>query len=220
MVIIGDSLGIPRETAPYEKTYTYLLKQKLPEWDIINNCIPGNTSRFQKRTVIGDIELYNPDVVVIHLGIADCAPRLFTINQRRIIDYLGTLNHSLQQGIIAFFSKHRYFFTSHFPKVYVKKEEFQENMTFLLNSICEVNALPIIINIAMPNPSTILRSYNIRKNIMDYNEILDRLSSNLIDVFSLGDKALLHDDHHLNYESNRYITNKVVKIVNAYGKNV
>ena len=211
MVIIGDSLGLPRQTLDYEKTYTYLLKEKLPDWDIINRCRAGNTTRFQlnEKYVLSDLKFLKPDVVVMQFGIADCAPRLFSINQRRLIEVIGYFNSSLQDGIINFFSKHRYFFTKVFPKVYVKKEEFKKNMRKLIVITKSLGAIPIVINIAASSLYTQKRSFGIFKNISDYNSIF--VSKEIIDVNSLGEEALLENDHHLNEKANVFITKKIME---------
>ncbi|MFR7464871.1 MAG: hypothetical protein ACLUVG_07640 [Phocaeicola vulgatus] len=80
IIFVGDSMGLPQEGCEYEDTY------------FINS---KNTKRliaflFFQRAMTSDglyelyesyIRHYNPDIVISHSGLTDCAPRL--INDRK-----------------------------------------------------------------------------------------------------------------------------------------
>lgn len=223
LVILGDSLGLATgiksvqtpDAVEYEETYPYLLKKSLPEWEIISTCKRSN--RIDKQASLqwlsDDIILYKPSVVVIHLGICDCAPRIFNRYESFI---LSNLPLYIREPITAFFSKHRYFFTKHFKKVYVKKMPFKSNMKKLINTICEINAFPILVSIADTNKRNKEKSYNYDKNIQEYNQILLELSKeyNLpyINMFEEGDRILLPDGIHLSTEGSKLLANKIFQI--------
>ena len=44
IVIITDSVGMPREDVPYEDSWIYLLKKEYPHADIIDRSARGTTS--------------------------------------------------------------------------------------------------------------------------------------------------------------------------------
>ena len=75
VLILTDSLGLPRtspENLAYEDTWCYSLKDK---YDVLQISIGGG--------VIGEIykqcqyyKGFKPDIVIIQMGIVDCAPRI------------------------------------------------------------------------------------------------------------------------------------------------
>ena len=80
VMIVTDSLSMPRPEIRYEDTWIYLLKQEFPQYDIIDR--PGRGSTTTRLVTEGGggvdlLETYMPDIVIIQLGMADCAPRLF-----------------------------------------------------------------------------------------------------------------------------------------------
>ena len=80
IVIISDSCALPREELPYEKTYFYLLKKFLPNYDIINTSTRGNTISNIIRNKDDYYLLYNPDILIVHIGIVDLYPRPYPNN--------------------------------------------------------------------------------------------------------------------------------------------
>ena len=86
IVIVSDSLSMPRPSEQpisllYEETYPYLLKKQLNnEYEIINRGRRSNTviDQCNDQNIFDDILYFYPKFVVVHLGICDCAPRLFS----------------------------------------------------------------------------------------------------------------------------------------------
>ncbi len=224
LVILGDSLGLPTgikntqtpDAIEYEETYPYLLQKLMPEWEIISTCKRSNRVDKQARQqwLFDDIIFYKPKVVVVHLGICDCAPRLFNRYESFI---LSNLPVSIRNPIITFFSGHRFFFTKHFRKVYVKKLPFKSHMEKIINTICKINSFPILVGIADTNKTNKQKSYNYDINIQKYNQILLKLSkkNNLayINMHEEGDRILLPDGIHLNKEGCKLLANKIFQIV-------
>lgn len=220
IVILGDSLGMPRpdEQPPveYEETYPYLLKQLLPEWEVLSACKRANHATKQGCTqyLYDDIIFIKPTAVVIHLGVVDCAPRLFN-NYEKII--LNKMPSVIRNKIIAFFSKHRKFFTRRFKKVYVNKKDFEKNIDKLIKTALESKATPILIGIADTNHENKEKSYGFSQNIIDYNAILLALAERhkiaFINMYDKGDKILLSDGIHLQPESHKLIANEIYKAI-------
>ncbi len=77
-LIVADSLSMPRKGIPYDDT-----------WPSILNCIRKDIHWIQRSQralnsnhIVGSLkedylEYYRPDIVILQIGIVDCAPRLF-----------------------------------------------------------------------------------------------------------------------------------------------
>lgn len=80
ILIITDSISIPRPGIPYEDTWIYHFKNEFTNCDIIDRPMRGGTtSRLVTEGGGGAdlLEFYMPDIVIIQMGYAECAPRLF-----------------------------------------------------------------------------------------------------------------------------------------------
>jgi lysophospholipase L1-like esterase len=226
IVILGDSLGIQREIENSEKSndllcvesYPNILKELLLQWEVISSCKGGNRSDKQARQkqLYADILLPKPKVVVVQLGICDCTPRLFNRYESFVLSRLPLL---LRGPIISHFSKHRYYYTKHFRKVYVKINAFESNIRRLIDVILGTGAFPILVGIADTNTRNKERTYNYERNIIEYNDILIKLSNEYhlqyINMFEEGDSILLPDGIHLNETGSNLLAKKIFKIVSA-----
>jgi lysophospholipase L1-like esterase len=216
IVIIGDSLSMPRpdEGITLEDTYSYLLNKS---FEVINTSKRANDTKLQihEQNVLDDIYYLNPDIIIIYLGIVDCAPRLFSRNESRLISLLP---NKLRKIIINFFSKYRLFFTKLRNIQYVKKDSFKRNIEFLLNLCNQKNIIPILINIGNTNKDNIAKSYNFKKNINAYNNILNNLSKskniNLIDVNIIKlQSKLLNDGIHINKDMHEKLYYQIIDTI-------
>lgn len=80
ILIITDSISIPRPGIPYEDTWIYHFKKEFQECDIIDRPMRGaTTARLVTEGGGGAdlLEFYNPGIVIIQMGLAEIAPRLF-----------------------------------------------------------------------------------------------------------------------------------------------
>lgn len=80
ILVITDSISIPRPGIPYEDTWIYHFKNVFPGCDIIDRPMRGaTTSRLVTEGGGGAdlLEFYTPGIVIIQLGLEECAPRLF-----------------------------------------------------------------------------------------------------------------------------------------------
>lgn len=207
IVIIGDSLAMARETEKIllEDTYGYLLKiflETKSHTDVFIMARRSNDTSIQSADdhLLYDIKQFLPDIVIIQIGIVDCAPRIFGKIERNIIAHLPA---SFSAKVINFCSKRRLFLTKYFPKVYVNIKDFETNMRKILDAIKEIKAIPMIVNIAKPGPEILSRSYNSLQNVTDYNEVHHRLcaeyNAEYVDAFNIteNDKhCLLNDGMH------------------------
>lgn len=89
IITIGDSLALPRNEISHYETWIYKLKECFFNFDIIDKSKRGVTidilNSAGDASGVDFLEFYKPKFVIIHIGIVDCAPRLF---DRRSIEVL------------------------------------------------------------------------------------------------------------------------------------
>ena len=199
IVILGDSLSLPRidEGIEYEDTYPYSLQEA---GHIINRSKRANNTTLQAKYVnmYNDVYSFKPDIVILHLGIVDCAPRLFYPLEAKIVNQINKVI-----PIVKLLSKYRYQLTKIFPKVYVNIHKFDKNISKILTSLEERNINVIIVGIADSTIEHKKRSYKFEENIKAYNKILENSFTYTcvkayVDMFSYGEKILIDDGIHLN----------------------
>jgi acyl-CoA thioesterase-1 len=221
VVVLGDSLGMPRPDEEggitYEETYPYLLNGLLGDrWEVISRCRRANISVNQAHIqyLYDDITVLTPDFVVLHLGIVDCAPRLFSPIQNRV---LSKVPNVLRKPIISFFSRYRSFFTKLFPKVYVGKRSYETHMRKIIAAVQKAGAICLLIEISKTSEKNEDRSFGIDQNILDYNAIIRRLgdSSKAIIVSADFDpeECLMADGIHINIKGSQKLASQLMSII-------
>jgi len=213
IVIVGDSL-VYFPLKYFKKSYSFLIKEILSKQghDVIIIAKPDNHSRAQSHSsrIFYDIIQFNPKIVIIHLGINDCAPRLFTELDEF---FLRLLPVWVKMKVIRFFSRKRFYFTKKFQKVHVNWFQFEKNYRKIIHEIKKNDAVPIILNICKPAEHHLKRSYNLLDNVKKYNKILDLIARDFncikIDLYSLIDKNphfLSNDGIHLSKSGHRELS--------------
>jgi len=96
IMCIGDSMGLPREHVKYEETWVSRIKNEFSKVDFLINCQRSQTTNVLKS--IDCLEYYNPEIVIIQLGIVDCAPRILNRNTL-FYKILSRLPNSIQTKI-------------------------------------------------------------------------------------------------------------------------
>ena len=171
VMIVTDSLSMPRPEIRYEDTWIYLLKQEFPQYDIIDR--PGRGSTTTRLVTEGGggvdlLETYMPDIVIIQLGMADCAPRLFN---KRGLEYRivsRNLPAWARRRYIDWVKKHRV----RSPAVTeVTPDQFRSNLITFFNRARSVGARVLVVPILPPIDLQIRKSPHVRKNVDLYNGI-------------------------------------------------
>lgn len=219
IVILGDSLSLPRDELPVENTYPYLMNKFLKDkYILFNRSIRANDTKLQIEKFYDDVVLFNPDVIIIHLGIVDCAPRLFYRKERIFFSKINRLF-----PIVTLMNHYRYFFTKIFPKVYVKIQEFEKNYINILKKIYEMKKNVIIVGISNTTEKNKIISHNYDKNINCYNNILKKIGKDFsnvtyIDMYNYDpDTILLKDGIHLNNKGSKILAENILEIIKNYG---
>jgi lysophospholipase L1-like esterase len=201
ILVIGDSLCIPRASSTYEDTWIYKLKILHPSWDIITLCEGSRTTnclRLEKAATGSNcLFLYKPNIVILQLGIVDCAPRLFPANSmlekilRRSPDIFST-------PVIGWIKK-RQGRKSEYADVSLS--EFKSNLEHYFDA-CSAIAVSkvLVVAIAYPDDRMISKNPLIISVIVKYNAIFRQLARNykfvhVVEPLRVGvSKNLLYED--------------------------
>jgi len=212
VLIITDSISLPRPGIKYEETWIYLLKQEFPELDIMVNSEKGSmTSRLVNEGGGGIdlLELYEPHLVIVQMGITECAPRLFKKHGFEHFFLTKILLARLRSSYIDFVRKRRI----RNPEIpYIRPEQFKANLTNYIERAHKAGTRIIILSIFKPNNLFASKSPSIGRNIQLYNDIYRELAGRYPHVRYLDPigtdvdmNAITIDELHINQEGNKMV---------------
>ncbi len=195
--IIGDSLACPREEYGLHEAYPYRLQEQLgPGFWVVNESKPGNYS-----AKIADVPIEDADFLVLHVGIVDCAPRVFSRAESYILGRFRVTSALMRWAL-----KHRHFLTRWIRRTYTSVEDFDTRIRQKLLGVSNA----IILGIPPVPEKLERRSSNFNGNVARYNEVLQRVAEDTGNEFiHVPSKFLLDDGIHLNGEGHRYISENV-----------
>ncbi|MGB6241444.1 MAG: SGNH/GDSL hydrolase family protein [Castellaniella sp.] len=219
LVVLSDSLGRPRpEIEGADKTelwqvYGSILQTLLGnDWIVdliyIDSLDSDDAIHWNQRMVA----YRRPDLVIYHLGINDCAPRLFSKESRSVL--LRPWFKFVTRDIgVRMLSRYRNIVTRIRKITYVPLSRFAFNFRVMCREIlyyspsCEF----IAVLIAMPAPYLIDRSYGYATNVEKYNAVLKEIFPNHVDVDSLllGCSPLIADGIHLKPLAHQVLAEKI-----------
>jgi lysophospholipase L1-like esterase len=230
IVILADSLVLPRDKETlYEETYSYLLDQSLKK--IYRERSPIIIERGARaRTIIGVlndwfelVQLRSPEIVIVHVGVADCAPRLLLQKAHSIVDKIRPIQ--LRDKFLNFLSQNRRIIISLFPpKVYVPIDIF-EKLVLRVISRAKADGVKrlIFVNIIRPTDSLELRSPGFRKNVELYNSCLSQSvfgnpNLSLVDLDKIiaengGAESLTTDGMHINSQGHAMLAGRLQELI-------
>ena len=171
IIIITDSVSMPRPEIPYEDTWVYLIKKEFPHYDIIDRTGRGSTSTRLVTEGGGGVDLletYRPDIVILQLGMAECAPRLFDKKglEFRIVSRM--LPDGLRRRYIARVKRRRV----RDPRVTdVAPEQFRRNIAAYFERARAIPTRVIVIPILPPTREYLRKSPHALGNVERYNQI-------------------------------------------------
>jgi acyl-CoA thioesterase-1 len=195
IVIVGDSLAFNRpDSLNNEQRWPALLREKLSGYKVNNLSMGSSTSnRFKK---LPKSLLSADDILIVQIGVVDCAPRLFNRFENKVISILPK---PLSKKVIAFFKKRR---VQSSARAYVDPLKFENNLLRLFNkykdtAIYYIKILPASTKYMSSNPA-------VSKAIDQYNSIIDVCANKFpkVQLISFNnqniDDLTLEDGYHLN----------------------
>lgn len=218
-LIIADSLALPRPGVAYQATWPYLLQREFTNWDWVN--LARRSSVTTRLVTDGDsgtdcLELYEPDGVILHLGICDCAPRLY--RQGSIIQHLvNRLPGNLGRRISDLLEKYRGRRTGN---AMVGERQFRTNLENYLRRCKEAGVTVIALEIIPVGKEMIGKNPEIVGQIEIYNRIYRDIeaSSSYLKVVkahyaTANIEQLTLDGYHLNEQGNRLVYRSLVDAI-------
>jgi len=221
ILCIGDSLALPRPNVPYEDTWIYLLKNQFPNFDYITLFRRGITTNILVGADGNDwLEYYMPNIVIMQLGIVDCAPRLIKEGLERKI--VGKLPHSIADKYINFLKTYR---KRNPNNVYVSIQRFKENLRDYSHRCRNIDLQKlIIIKIPIPSKDMVVKNLQIIENVNKYNAIFDELSSDYFFITcisplipTIADNNIYVDGYHPNAIGNKLVYSEILKVLLSLG---
>jgi lysophospholipase L1-like esterase len=228
IVVMADSLAMAREgetTVAYETTYPYLLDQWLRQR--FGSQSPLLIERGMRRRTIEYVldewyelvDLRRTDVVVIHVGIVDCAPRVFLRRERQFVENLRP--GFLRKFILDKVHRHRRAIVNLRKKVYVPPDRFNALVAQVVAKAkaSKLRSL-VIVNIITPPAEMDERSPGFIRNVGVYNEILKSHAEaegvHLIDIDRMlkeagGVAQLTVDGIHINEAGHKMLAKEIEK---------
>jgi len=143
IIFVGDSMGLPREGCEYEDTYFYKFQKEYKEIDCISFFKRAMTSDGLYELYESYIRHYNPDIVISHSGLTDCAPRL--INDRKYF-WRGLIYVSKRLGRLnLFWLIIKKIFERNDPKrAYISVNEFRKNYIAFTEKLINIGVKKIV----------------------------------------------------------------------------
>lgn len=218
--LVGDSLSMvrPNEGIQGPDLYWMQLQERLgaPYYVVVHSRRRNDTA-WVAQTLDEDILAFPAHVLVLHLGIVDGFPRLFSKREHALLDGLKTVGLGfITRAITQFASRHRPFLTRHFPKFYVNLPDFERNLHTILRAVQARQAARhiILLGILDTSEENARRTYRARESIAAYDAALRRMASEYPNVHYIdlngyfkarGITPILADGHHLSAQAQPHV---------------
>lgn len=223
-VILGDSLGLPRphdvkgSMQGVDETYPWLIAQASQEHRVDSICQRYFTTQSAVDILTSDPNLGVNGDVVIHLGLNDCANRIFQENERLALQLFP---ESARERIVEFAQKYRREILRQLPsRHYVSLSEFRCNLARIAGILLERNARRVIFtSIILPPLRFWGATPGVNKNFASYNLALMETASEFGFLFfdldryvwqSQHEKVLLEDGMHLSGNGHNLFASQVL----------
>jgi hypothetical protein len=198
--ILTDSLSLPRKhndgEVLWHHIYPNLLKERFKEIEFIHVGIGGATI----EELYNQLNYYNnlnPDIVILHCGIVDCAPRSLGKIELEIVKKLHI--YRLVSPFFKLFRKYRRI-------SYTTEKKFKNYLTLFKNRF----------------PGAIFSSMGILPGCDAYDQIVPRVSQQIEKYNQILQKNTIHlslndiprsgiisDFHHMNQEGHDFVYRKI-----------
>ncbi len=219
IIIFTDSMGRARpdideiERTYYEDVYGYKLKKYFDKDEVeliyVESLDTQDAIHWSQRMVA----FRRPDLVIFHIGINDCVPRLFSKGNCKIV-FNPIFRKITKDFFIKLFSYFRYKITKVRPLVYVPKESFRNNLKEIMTEIKKYSPKCNFMAIGIAKSELLnKKSYGFNRNVEEYNKILKEIfGENFIDINRIFENNfLISDGLHLKKESHQVVFEVLVK---------
>lgn len=210
-LIIADSLALPRPGVAYEHTWPKLLSDAVPQVDWINRGMRGATT--ERLSTDGDgggdcLEFYEPDGVILHLGICDAAPRLFS-RKSLAMHLIYRLPFGINRKLSTWLERHG---GRRIRNAWVSAPQFERNLEEYLIRAQAHHAKVLALYILPVGSRMLMKNPLIARQIEIYNAIYDRLAErhchlSIVRIFDSSNdiEEFFIDGYHLNEAGGRRV---------------
>jgi acyl-CoA thioesterase I len=229
ILILADSLALPREgvggDALVEVTYPFLFDQWLRlQFGAEAPVVFERGMRLRTIEYVLDewhelVELRKPDVVIVHVGVVDCAPRVFLRREGLFVARIPIA--PVRDRILKFAHDHRRAIVERRRRVYVPLPRFEKLVQTVVQKAGEAGLKALVfVNIISPPDWLEERSPGFQHNVVAYNRVLQDQTKHswvsLIDLNSLvqndgGFENLAADGIHLSERGHALLANELKK---------
>lgn len=219
IIIVTDSLGMPRKNVPVECTWVSLFIQKYSAQHEIFTFLARGATTDSVLTMNNDLfYLYRPDLIIVQVGIVDCVRRALPLWFLRIISRIPLFS-TLANKIAR---KFHYELTKIHQSSYVNLIKFKANMIQMVKECGERSIHFVLIRIADPGEFLEQKIFDVQKDIRQYNEVLqfvvNQFGGCYIDPYYnhfASDYILPEDGHHLNILGQKLVFESVSQIIES-----
>lgn len=212
VLVIAGSMPLPTDELRYEDTWIYRLAKDMPELEIVDKCVRARpVSTLMHGGPFGQaknlFEWYRPDLIIIHMGLTDCAPRLL---RRKSFTYKLLCHLPFAKPIFSALRKYR---GRRVEYADITPKDFYENFN---GYALKAAQLPVVIvKISNVIGHALERSPLFNKSISLYNKLLERVAEEnenviIVDGLDGSDSSMYQSDGmHLTAKGQAIILNKL-----------
>lgn len=216
ILIVGDSLGLPRENMPYEKTWPRLVS-KFTGSHVVAKVQRALTTAMLHSGMYQDwLEFYAPKMVMLQVGIVDCAPR-YIKNGGIAMKLLGVSPGPVKSAAWKIIKKGG----RQAKHADVSPPDFEANLKKYADRCIKAGVQQLLlISIARSGSAMVKSNPGILDQVERYNGIIRRVAASypicsVIDVLAEADDSyFLEDGYHLNEYGNLQLFNALTKYIN------
>jgi len=224
ILIITDSISMPRTGIPYEDTWICGFKKEFSNCDIIDRPVRGSTTSrlvLEGGGGIDLLELYSPDIVIVQMGLEECAPRLFRKTGFEHFFMTRLLPARYLKRYISFVKRKRV----RLPEsTELPPSVTESNIRSYLERCARLGVKTVFFRINRPNDLYVSKSPFIGENIIRFNRMLEKFAAEF-DFLALADPIKAHhdintlfvDELHVNRAGHMLYLDEIRGIINSPG---
>lgn len=222
ILFLTDSLGYPRvepSNSSAADVWTYRVRDQIANTNgrehvrFYFDMKTGRDTRSLLFDVKHHVKSYQPDVIVLQVGVVDCYARALTKLEHQILPRIPLLN-KLTKYLVK---KHYSFIVKTRNIAYVEQSEFLANLNQLYADFPAVKWL--VIPIAPANDAYAQKNPLICQRIETYNTILAKVFGNAVATAMYAeantDKLFLPDNHHLSGYGHELVSRHIEPALSA-----
>jgi len=217
ILCIGDSLGLPRKDESYIHTWYYKISQFYKEFEFIPRFMRAmTTENLTSINPLDSLENFEPNIVILQVGIVDCSPRLLPKDFffTKLIGILPKYFSSPIWRVIKKITIRRVRFAD------VSPFNFKKNLYDYFSRCNKLGIEKLVfIKISKPGTNMIIKNKHIVSQVELYNNLIDKVSKQfafveLINPLEDGlDDYYISDGYHLNKNGHNQIFLKIKEVL-------